>query len=357
MLPLLLLALAGCWKPYDSLVPLNFSAVPYEVDGLDSTDAVITSFESDLVCPDGEAARFFAIYREGDTGPAPVAIVFHSGPFDYILDPDEESPLSGEGYYLDSRLQRTWGVSKVWETMGLLYPQQLDDAEVNLGTLPAALTDAGVVQIYPSNCWGDLWHNWPDVQDNAAEDGFDRAGLEMAFRMIQMVIEPSAASDLGFSVPVQFDTSELYLIGLGDGGRAVSELMLTGDLPPVAGALFDSSPDLLSAYVADPDAYSAEITGLERIFGEENTGNLDAWSLSAIPSDAWPDRLGWIWSEVDSRLPLGSLEGTAATLEAGGAGWVYQTGLEGHVFTNGDRALADGAVNYLMTGETPVLDQ
>ena len=35
----------------------------------------------------------------------------------------------------------------------------LDPAEVNDGTLPAALANSGAFTLYPANCWGDLWHN------------------------------------------------------------------------------------------------------------------------------------------------------------------------------------------------------
>lgn len=361
MIPVLL-TLLGCfsdywWKDYDEMNSLDPSEVPYRVDGLEATDAVVTSFQSTLSCPDGEPASFFAVYRESASSNAPVALVFHSGAFDYVLEPDENQPLAGEHYYLDSRLERAWSVSKIWETLGMLYPRTIDDAEQNLGALPAALTDAGVVQIYPGNCWGDLWHNDVGVVPNDAVDGFDRMGRTMAIDMVDMLFSADAAADLGFDIPVTLDTSQLYLIGLGEGGRAVTELMLSDTLPPggVAGALYDHSPEDLGAYLQNEAEFAAEIEGLSRIFGESGLDGLSDWSVGAVPSDDLPTNLAYLWSSQDPRLPPGASAAGAAALEDAGAAWVYDTGARAHVATNGDISLARDVVDYLMTGMEPAL--
>ena len=65
-----------------------------------------------------------------------------------------DDPLQGYHYYLESRLTQAWSVNKVWETIGV-FPGLIDASEHNLGTLSAALTNAGVAQIYPANCFGD----------------------------------------------------------------------------------------------------------------------------------------------------------------------------------------------------------
>lgn len=361
MIPVLL-TFFGCfsnywWKDLDEMNSLDPSEVPFRVEGLQATDAYVTSFDAGINCPDGEPATFFVVYREGQTEQNPVALVFHSGAFDYVLEPDEEQPLAGEHYYLDSRLMRSWSVSKTWETLGQLYPRSLDDAEQNLGALPAALTDAGVVQIYPGNCWGDLWHNDPGVVDNDAIDGFDRAGRALALDMADLLFNANTAANLGFDLPVTLDTSQLYLVGLGDGGRAVTELLLSDQLPPIAGALIDSSPDDLSAYVADQDAFPAEVEGLSRIFGESGLADLSAYSLSNVPEGDLPGNLAYIWSSQDPRIPLASASASAAMLEASGAAWVYDTGARAHVATNADVSFARDVVDYLMTGQTPVTDE
>lgn len=356
MFPVFLLTLAGCWsnywwKSYDEMNTLDPSEVPYQVDGLTATDAVVTGFTSSLVCPDGEAASFFAVYREG-VSDAPVALVFHSGAFDYVIDPDADQPLAGDHYYVDSRLERDWSVNKIWETLGMIYPRTVDAGELNLGTLPAALTDAGVVQIYPGNCWGDLWHNASNVAENDNIDGFSREGRQLALDMVDMLLNSDAAANVGFTLPVTLDAGELYLVGLGEGGRAVNELLLSDELPPVDGVLLDGSPDDLSAYLDAPDAYTEEIEGLSRIFGESGLADLGQWSITNVPTDDVPDRLGYIWSSQDTRLPLGAGQGAADFLDQNGA-WVYDTGRAEHVSTNGDLELATAAVDFLLTGQTP----
>ena len=356
MYPVFLLTLSGCWsnywwKGYDEMNTLDPTEVPYQVDGLTATDAVVTGFTSTLTCPDGEAASFFAVYREGLSN-APVALVFHSGAFDYVLDPDADQPLAGDHYYVDSRLDRTWSVNKIWETLGMIYPRTVDAGELNLGTLPAALTDAGVVQIYPGNCWGDLWHNATNVAQNESVDGFSREGRSMALDMVDMLFSADAASDLGFTLPVTLNNNEIYLVGIGEGGRAVNELLLSDELPQLAGALIDSSPDDLSAYVDASDAYVEEVEGLARIFGDDGLDDLSAWSILNTPTSDMPDNLGFIWSSQDTRLPLGAGQATAAALEASGA-WVYDTGRAEHVALNGDIELATQAVDFMLTGQVP----
>lgn len=360
MLPIML-TLLGCWsnywwKDYDEMNPLDPSRVPYQVDGLEATDALVTSFDAGMDCPDGSAATFFAVYRQQQSGPSPVALVFHSGAFDYVLDPDEDQPLAGEHYYLDSRLTRSWAVSKIWETLGMLYPRTLDDSELNLGALPAALTDAGVVQLYPGNCWGDLWHNEPGVVDNDGAEGFSRAGRQMALNMIEIMLDASAAQKVGFNLPVTLDTSQILLIGLGDGGRAVTEVLLSGEAPPVAGVLLDHSPDYLDAYTEQADVFAEEIEGLTRIFGETQVQDLSAFSLAAIDPEDRPDRLAYLWSSQDPRIPADAAGVSAAVLEADGTGWVHDTGARAHVATNGDLSTATAVVDYLLTGQTPALE-
>ena len=356
MIGLLLLTLTGCWKPYDTLVELDFAEVPYEIDALQATDAIITGFESDLVCPDGSPARIFAVYRTGLTEAAPIAIVFHSGAFDYVLDPDADHPLYGEHYYLESRLERGWSVSKVWETTGMLYPREVDAGEVNLGTLGAALADAGFVQIYPGNCWGDLWQNEEGVYDNdAEEEGFVRHGRDIAWQSVRILVEANYASGIGFELPVSLDKSEMYLIGLGDGGRAVTGLLGRSEMPTPAGVLLDSVPDTLSAYTDNPAVYGDEITGLARIFGENDLATIDDWSLAALDPDDLPENTAYLWSDIDPRLPAGAGAPGAAALEAAGIGWAYNTGANAHVHSNSDLELSNAVIEYLRSGVAPDL--
>lgn len=352
--PLPLAAAMGCWNPSANLGALTFDEVPYDNPYLASQDVVISAFDSTLDCPTGENARFFGVYDTTITEPAPVAIVLHSGAFDYVVDPDPESALSGRHYHGISRLDRGWAISKVWETLGL-YFGTVDAYEVNEGTLPAALADAGFLQLYPGNCWGDLWHNEQGYQDNQVDqDGFDRNGRTFAYWMIRMVAEQSFAQGQGFQVPVPVDPTQVYLVGLGDGGRGVTEVLTHENILPIQGALIDSAPDDLSQLLTEEEIWAEEIEGISRIFREENLENLDEYSITQlVGTSKLPERVGYVWSDGDPRQPGSTMEGAAAALSTVEGAWVSNRREPGHVFLNGDPELADAAVDYLITGIIP----
>jgi len=343
----LLLLLAGCSKPYADLPQLSFEELPYDNPLMEAEDAVITAFDTQLSCPDGTNARLFALYRAEATEMAPVAIVLHSGAFDY-------TSIDGIGYHNDSRLKRSWAISKVWETLGM-NPSKVDPFEDHQGALTAALTDAGFIQLYPGNCWGDLWHNEQGYQDNDATiDGFSRNGRTFAYWMIRLMVETSFAGDQGFELPVSWNTAEISLIGLGDGGRGVAEVLSHDNLPALKGVLVDSSPDLLSPYLDAPGTWEEEITGLERIFGAKGLESIDDWSLRQLQlDDELPERVGFIWSDGDPRQPVETMSLTAEALSEDSAFWVENTHSSQHVHLGSDIELARDAVNYLLTGNIP----
>lgn len=349
------LLLTGCWKTYDELNVIDFSDVSYKNPLVDAPTRV-RMFDLDLFCPDGEPARLFAVYGEDQDEAGPAAIVLHSGAFDYVVDPEEDGDvLAGEHYHLDSRLTRAWGNDKVWETLGV-HRYEIEPPEENLGTLPAALADAGFIQLYPANCWGDLWHGESGGQQGEPDfDGFDRNGLGFAWQTVRMLTEPEFGVDKGFEVPVTW-TGELYLIGLGMGGRGVAELLLHEDMVDVSGILVDSSPDDLTPYVENPVLWEDEVEGLERIFGFEQVsiGDLDDWSLlEASAQKLLPDRVGYLWSDLDPRVPDEAME-PFAELHADIKGyWIENTGRQRHVFTNAEEDTAYAAVDYLLTGTVP----
>jgi len=345
--------LAGCWKPYGDLTSLDFTAIAYENEYLVASDVVISSFDTKLICPDGEKARFYAVYREHQTENAPVAIVLHAGAFDFVHDTASTSTYSGDNYRSDSRLNRNWAVSKIWETLGI-NPNPVDAAESNLGTLPAALADNNMVQLYPGNCWGDLWHNQADMYNNDVSiDGFSREGRTLANTMVQIIIEQSYAGELEFSVPVNLDRTQIYLIGLGEGGRGVAEILEENAIL-IQGVFLDSSPENLLPFVQDPDVYEEEVTGLERIFFEEDLDDIDQWSIDSIEAiDKLPERVGFFWSDADPRQPSETMAETAEILSDVEGAFVWNSGQAGHIFLNGDQSLARHAVDYLLTGEIP----
>lgn len=344
----------GCWKPSAELTELTFDEVPYDHPDLLSDTVVISAFDTSLDCPTGEDARFFAVYDTAVTGPAPVAIVLHSGAFDYVVEPDLSNALAGRTYRGESRLDRGWAISKVWETLGLYY-DIVDPYEDNTGALSVTLANQGFVQLHPGNCWGDMWHNEQGYQDNQVDlDGFDRNGRTFAYWMIRMIAEQSFAGDQGFSIPVQLSPTDVYLVGLGDGGRGVREVLTHDNILPIKGVLVDSSPDDLSAYQADEEIWADELEGFSRIFREDNMDSLEEWSLAnLVGTSDMPERLAFIWSDGDPRQPVASMEGTAAALAEVEGVWVSNRREPGHVFVNSDLELADAAVDFLVTGVVP----
>lgn len=353
MRPLFLLMLTGCFQPYAELSELDFTEIPFDNPYVASPDAVISAFDTTLDCPDGTDARFFAAYRSSLTDRAPVAVVLHSGAFDYVVAPDPTGYLNGQHYREESRLGQNWAVAKIWETLGM-NPGVVDASEINSGTMPAALVDAGFLVLIPGNCWGDLWHNEQGYQDSQYEvEGFDRNGRAFAFNMIRLTIESTFAAEQGFSVPMAPDPTRLFLVGLGDGGRGVAEVLTHDNLPPVQGVLIDSSAENLSVYLDEPDTFGAEVDGISRIFREENLANVDDWSIASIDAALLPPQVAMVWSSADPRVPLGASQPAADRLSSVPGTWVYDTGRAEHVFTNANLTLAQEAVAYLQTGTLP----
>jgi len=348
------LLLTGCWKPAEDLSVLSFDQVPYDNPYLTSTDAVVSAFDTQLTCPDGSPSRIFMVHRQELAEDAPVAIVLHSGAFDYVVDPSDQGYLEGRHYRVETRLSRAWSVAKMWETLGLS-GVAVDPSEENLGTLPAALTDAGYVQLYPGNCWGDLWHNEEGYQDSAFTlEGFPRNGRTVAHWMIRMAVEPDFAASQGVTFPTTLDPSAIDLIGLGEGGRGVTELLLRDDMPAIRGAVWDSTPDDLGPYLDDPDTHQSYVDGLARIFVDEDLARIDDWSLTAAAAaGALPGRVAYLWSDGDPRQEDALMAAGAQAVASVSGAWVENLETPRHVFLNGDLELATGMVNFLLTGLTP----
>ena len=77
------------------------------------------------------------------------------------------------------RLLSEWASSRVWEKLNLSR-KTLDTAVTDLGYLPTALANAGVAQIYPTNCWGDCGTTEQMFKPMIRREGYVRQGLDMA---------------------------------------------------------------------------------------------------------------------------------------------------------------------------------
>ncbi len=314
---ILVLSSVACWKTDDQY--LNYQTIRLDNEYVDQEIEVFvqTFITYTLTCPDEEPARFYVVYRS-DISPDPdVAIVFHSGAFDYVQDPQPGAPLEGQHYVQgDNRLLRSWASTRVFSTLGM-WEAQVEPYEIQTGTLTAVLAEHDKLAIYPIDCWGDLWHNEAGRQDNDwVTDDFTRNGAYMAWWILRMLVDQEWASAQGIQLPVEIDvadpassngTPRISLIGLGDGGRAVSELLWrmsnsdlnsisdlldAGLLPRIHSVLLDSTPDDLTPYQDNPystQAYDQE--GLSRIFYNDPY-DISHYSLAAYLDSMDPNYLG-----------------------------------------------------------------
>jgi hypothetical protein len=335
---MLLSLFLACWIDFSELPSLDINEVEFSNEYLEATNVRVRIFDSNLRCPDGELASFFAVYPITDTS-LPIAVVFHTGALDYGDTVSED-----EVFQASNRLTKRWAASRIWETLNLT-ELELDTGVVDLGTLPTALANAGVAQIYPSNCWGDYWHNGLEHNpNNSIAEGYDRQGFDMAQLMIDLLDNESLAGDLGFNFDQKFDTSSIYWVGMGSGGRAITELLLAGNSVP-SGIIFDSTPDDLQPYLSDNETYTFEQTAIERIFLDENLGNFTLDTVTSLPASTV-----WIYSNGDPQHPQESFSSGANVIENIEGSWITDRNQNGHVFINQNMQLAEQSVQFLLSG-------
>lgn len=353
---MLLILLAGCWK---TDVSVNTTIIPFG-NATSNTDGWVERVDSALTCPDGNPASIYLVYPQTQEGPLPGAVVLHSGAFDYVQAPAADNPLLGQNYAGLSdggliRLEADWASQKVFEAMGLI--PRIDASEDNLGTMASALLDAGYIGIYPTNCWGDLWHNetpsagLPNLSSNSELDFFARNGGAMAadawdFASGEKLMESGAL----------LDTTSTLLIGLGEGSRGVTELMMREGVSP-AGLLVDSPIDELDDWAAG-DPLVAE--GLRRIYLDSDAEdyNWNQWTLARMASvavDELPDiPVAVVYSSIDPQVPAGNITRLSDKFEGDAANRCeIDTEANKHVQSNGDIALARDLVTFLDGGDKP----
>ena len=119
---------------------------------------------------------------------------------DYVEDPSTfREPVV--------RLLSEWGSSEV-ETLDLSR-KTLDTAVTDLGYIPTALANAGVAQLYPTNCWGDLWHNGAEFKPTTLNEKVLFISLDMAQFAVDILSDVELAESTGFSdVQERLDASK-----------------------------------------------------------------------------------------------------------------------------------------------------
>jgi hypothetical protein len=340
------LLLAGCWNTEpDSLATDQTDFLPDVEEELEGWS--VSRVETPLVCPDGQSADFWVLHPTDaeDDARQPVAIVFHSGAFDYVLTPSEADPVAGAHYADPSQLDAEWAAEQAFVTLGM-YPSA-DERESHMGTLAYALAEVGVNVLIPVNCWGDRWHNAEGVVDNdTTVDLFARNGRSAAEFAYKLAADPDFAVVNGVKLPVTFSPDDILVFGLGEGSRAVSELITidenadgTPDHTPIA-AVVDSPIDDLNVYYEMSSIFPDIAIGLDRIFAGEST---DIGSFSSAPL---PPRIGYVYSSLDTLIPSGANVGLAAALAEHPNSWVLDTAEQQHVHLNGNLEVARQAVTF-----------
>jgi hypothetical protein len=343
-----LCALAGCWKTGRSELPEGVVDFVPAAGGPAGWVVERYDFPENMLCPDDNVGAYYFVYPEGVPGPFAGALVLHSGAFDYVPEPSLTDPLAGDHFQDPSRLDADWSVRRVFATLGM-YEDPDETEEVHTGALPAALATANVAMVLPANCWADWWHNKPGVASNDfATEQFDRQGRFAAEWAYRMVSEPGfpTANRLQLPAGLTFDTSRVYMVGLGEGGRGVSELLHDAALIQPTAVAIDSSVDDLRPFYDDAALYQVTIDGLGRLFPDGRDSTIDS-SLSTAP--AIP-KIAYVYSSLDTEIPVGAHDAALARLAGmGGNASVTDVAVARHVLLNSDLLLAQQTVTFVTT--------
>ncbi len=372
-------ALAGCWDL--SRAPLPEERYPWQPDSGVPEGWSVERVGSGVRCPAGAQAPLFVVAPDAvdprvveDAPRLPVAVIFTSGAFDYLLDPPTGDPLSGDSWRqtLDEpkRLGIGWAADRAFEALGLL--TNSDPIEAHTGALAGALAARGIASVVVPNCWGDLWHNRAGVVDNLfISDGFLRDGRTLAEFSWRFLTSPFPPGN-PVTLPVKAQRERLYMIGLGEGSRAVAELLrlrdADGSAPyQPAAVVIDSPEDDLSPYYrasGDGDALAIR-TGIDRIHLGGQT-EIGSGSLATLSDADLPPRLGVILPSGDTSildgtndalrtrlddLVLGGLDTDVSDTDAPPPEvWTWTPAAPAHVLSNSDPAIAKAVADFLAEG-------
>lgn len=329
----LVLLAGGCWDGERSSLPLG--SVDFEPESGDVEAWSVSQQTVDLACPDGDDARIYFVHPTEPTGPLPTVVLFHDGAFDFV-DDTTDGPLAGQTYQEVGRLDVPFAVRQTFATLGM-YPEPLEEDE-HTGALAQALAAEGVALVLPVNCWGDLWHNKPATRENDFYgDRMFRAGGAIAEWSWRSLTEDGFAEALGIDVPFEADRQRLGMVGLGEGGRAVGEL-LANDARPGAVVIEGHNDDLAAWQAATPLVE----TGLARIFFTED----DRMERAFSRAEALPPTL-WIHSTLDPLLASGSQDRVLSRL-TGPEHRIIDRADTSHLRVNADPVLATEAVGFLL---------
>lgn len=294
--------------------------------------AVDSWTQGDMVCPDGAPATFWLVHPRTSETALPMAVIFHDHALDYPADPARPSVSA---FRSTSALSHDSATRAVFELLGM-------GLGGGSGELVSALTNAGYQVILPMNCWGDVYADSIDARTNdPTADGFTRRGFESAQFGWFMASDNAWATINRVDLPVEVDYAGAVVIGIGDGARAIGELL--ADEEPLTTAILEAPLDDVAPFYDEPDQYPDEYAALQRIFADAD----DAATGSLAAAPLLPARTAYLYSRLDPSLPAATHDGALERLNGEDSAWVYETGATTHAPLASDATLAAEVVSWL----------
>ena len=329
-------SLAGCFNVQDYWdFRLNIS--PFDNTYLNRGEATMEVWQMPgYTCPDQETARLYLVYSNTIEALAPVALVLHPEPFDYVRsDGTTFSSQVGE-----ERLTVDWAAVTAEKMMGI---RETGAGTFKPGALLATLVREGFFVVVPTNCWGDLWHG---TGDNDYTEGFLRYGLYLADDSVRWALDR-----------LDTDDQRVLLAGLGEGGRGIVDMVGFGWTD--AAILIDSSPDYLPPLFGDPHNDDF-IEGLEKIYTrgelseEEFKTKLGEASLYYQVSQGYEAPTIYLYSANDDFVSVELSRPAKNAIEDRYPPGLYfpdmETAESRHIITNSHRSKAEEVVEWLVDG-------
>lgn len=324
-MPLVALMAGGCWTT--ELPELEPGLLDFAPRGAEAPEGWVVQAwpQADMLCPDGEQARFWLVHPTESDVMLPAAVVFHDRNLDYAAVPEipEVSAFRAE-----SQLTADYATRAVFDLLGM-------GIGSGSGALVAALAQSGHMVVLPSNCWGDLYANGlEDRPNDAVVDGFTRRGFDAAEFGFRMISDEAWATINRVALPVPIDYSAPVAIGIGDGGRAIGELLAEEfDIPT---AVFDAPLDDLSAFYERPGTFPDEAATVELVFADVDDANL----ASVANTPVIPGRTAYLWSRLDPSIPSGANDAALERFTSEDSAWIVETGSLDHAPLANDAPLA-----------------
>jgi len=343
-LPLAALFATACWTT--EFPELEQSVLPFAPRGAEAPDDWLVQAwpQGDMICPDGEPARFWLVYPDPEVEQLtlPMAVVFHDDVLDRPVpseDPEVPATQPDVSAIRDvSALTSDHATRAVFDLLGM----GLGDGT---GALVAGLAASGHMVVLPSNCWGDLYADSNEGRSNdPIAEGFVRRGFDAAEFGFRMVSDDAWATINRVALPQTPDYSAPVAIGIGHGGRALGELLAEEFVIPTA--VFSATLDSTDPLYQRPDLYEDALSVLEVVF--EDADDADAASLANTP--VLPGRTAYLYSRLDPEVPPGAHDAAVERLWNDDTAWVEETGTTTHAPLTEQFELVDSVIGWIAGG-------